>query len=425
MATTGRLDTIAALTDRLVPLGDRQRGMTIQAEQWNTLVTVLRGILEIDRAQETGVAQSLADSFAKADHQHLGEVTLSWLDPDMQGRVTDDGSGGGSLSVRAALADVTARLGDTARQLAALSDGVERIQRRADDTSVGELARSAKLRSFEERFTGVEDLRGLVTTLSANMAGLQRSVQAVLDLRAQLTDAAGAPIDVRALAQRADTLSAAVDNATLGVDGRPLRLRDVEVTLQEVQDALGIGAGGGLEGRISALGADLQSKLDTRMDDRLAAQQQVIDQRLTDGFTQLSSRADENMRQAVGAAADALRTELSDSLSARISEVSQRLDSGLADLSQQTDAKIAAQARQSGQQLDALSASVDDRLTRVADAITQRVVDEAGDRVVSIVLDKVRPQLNDLAASTVANQLGDIRTQLKNLDARARRLEQP
>ena len=424
MATTGRLDTIAALTDKLVPLGDRQRGMTIQAEQWNTLVTVLRGILEIDRAQEIGVAQSLADSFAKAGHQHLGEVTLSWLDPDMQSRVTD-GSGGGSLSVRAALADVTARQGDTTRQLAALSDGVERIQKRADDTSVGELARSAKLRSFEDRFTGVEDLRGLVTTLSADVSGLQPSVQAVLDLRAQLTDAAGAPIDVRALAQRADTLSAAVDDATLGVDGRPLRLRDVEVTLQEIQDALGIGAGGGLEGRISALGADLQSKLDTRVDDRFAAQQQVIDQRLADGFTRLSIRADEKVQQAVGAAADALRSELSDSLGAQISEVSQRLDNGLADLSQQTDVKIAVQARQFGRQLDALSASVDDRLTRVADAITQQVVDQAGDRVVSIVLDKIQPQLNDLVASTVASQLGEIRAQLRSLDARVRRLEQP
>src|SRR5262245_3930466 len=146
MATTGRLDTIAALTDQLVPLGDRQRGMPIEAEQWNTLVTVLRGILEIDRAQETGVAQSLADTFARADHQHLGEVTLSWLDPDMQGRVTD-GSGGGSLSVRAALTEVSARVGDMTQQLATLSDGVERIQKRSDDTAVDELGRSARLRS--------------------------------------------------------------------------------------------------------------------------------------------------------------------------------------------------------------------------------------------------------------------------------------
>jgi len=422
VATTGRLDTIAALTDQLAPLGDRQRGMPIEAEQWNTLVTVLRGILEIDRAQETGLAQSLADTFAKAGHQHLGEVTLSWLDPDMQGRVTD-GSGSGSLSVRASLTDVTARLGDTTRQLASLSDGVERIQKRADDTAVDELGRSAKLRSFEDRFTGVEDLRGLVTTLSAEVAGLQPSVQTVLDLRVQLTDANGAPIDVRALVARVDTLAAAVADRTLGVDGRPLRLRDVEVALQEVRDALGIGAGGGLEGRISALGAELAGKLDTRMDDRLTAQQEVLDQRLADGFTQLSTTVDGQVQQAVGAAADALRTELSASLGAQVSDLSQRVDADLADLSQQTDAKIGAQAQQFGQQLNALSASVDDRLATFADVITQRVVDQAGDRITATVLDKIQPQLADLVARAVADQLGEIRARLEDLDARVSRLE--
>src|SRR5439155_19491497 len=114
------------------------------------------------------------------DHQHLGEVTLAWLDPDLQARITD---AGGSLSTRAALTDVTARLGDATRQLAAVSDAVERIQQRADDTAVDELSRSARLRSFEDRFTGVEDLRGLVTGLSATVQQLQPAVQTLLELR--------------------------------------------------------------------------------------------------------------------------------------------------------------------------------------------------------------------------------------------------
>jgi hypothetical protein len=356
MATTGRLGDIAALNDQLGPLGGRQRGQPIQADQWNALVDVLRGILEIDRAQETGVAQSLADSFARADHEHLGQVSLAWLDSDLQARL---GDGAGSVSIRAALADVTARLADTARQVVALTSAVERIQQQADETAVDELTRSSTLRSFEGRFTGLEDLRGLVTGLSASVAGLQPAVQTVLDLRSQLTTAAGQPIDVRGLAAQLDSLTSTVTDATTGVDGRSLRLRDIEIQLREVQDVAGVGGGGGLEGRLATLSAELQGKIDNRQDERFTAQQQSLDERLT-----------------------------------------------------------------------ALTAALDERFARAADEITQKVVDQAGDRVVEVAVEKVRPQLIDLVAAGVSGQIADTRAQLKEFqtvlrdqDVRLKKLE--
>ena len=44
-------ERIDGLNDRLTPLAGKQRGMRIEAEEWNTLIDVLRGLLAIDRAQ--------------------------------------------------------------------------------------------------------------------------------------------------------------------------------------------------------------------------------------------------------------------------------------------------------------------------------------------------------------------------------------
>ena len=204
-------------TDLLSALAGRQRGEPIQAEQWNTLVDVLRGVLEIDRAQETGLAASLADAYAPIDHQHLGQVSLAWLDTDLQDRMVTGGAG--SVSVRDKLTDLAARIGDLSGTVSTLSTQLEGVQKRADDSSIDELARSSKLRAFETRFNGVEDLRGLVTSVSAQVQDLSPHVDQVLELRSELTDAAGAPIDVRSLAARLDGLGEALSAATGGVDG--------------------------------------------------------------------------------------------------------------------------------------------------------------------------------------------------------------
>lgn len=360
MASTSRLDDIAVASDQLSTLGDRQRGEAIEAAAWNALVDVLKKVLEIDRGQETSVAQSLIDSFASLTHEHLGAVTLSWLDPDVQVRISGDG---GSISLRSALADVTARVADVVDQVAALSQRVENAQRRNDDSSVDELARSAKLRQFEDRFTGVEGMRGLVTSLSADILGIQPQLQTVLDLRTSLTTDTGAPLDVRALGRHVDAIDAAQKDAVLGVDGTPLRLRDVQVTLSEIKDVLGIGAGGGLDARLATLAAQLQGQLDTRLDDRIGT------------------------------------------------------------LRQEVDAQLAAQAAAADDKLTALDRSVDARVDQAIDVITARVLDQATNKITEQVLAKVQGQLPDLVAGQVKGQLAEIQKALKTLDTRVRTLE--
>src|SRR5262249_42146199 len=103
MAATTQLSKIADLTERLGPLAGKQRGMPIETDEWNTIVDVLRGLLEIDHAQEDSAQSDLEQRFALKDHDHLGQVTLAWLDPSLQSSV---GDGGGGVATRAAIASI-------------------------------------------------------------------------------------------------------------------------------------------------------------------------------------------------------------------------------------------------------------------------------------------------------------------------------
>src|ERR671920_2386321 len=94
--TVEQVERIAQLVASLAPLRGKQRGMRIEAEDWNTLVTTIVAILEIDRRQEEGLGAALADAYAPRTHDHLGSVSLPWLEPDLQTRV---GGAGSSLSI--------------------------------------------------------------------------------------------------------------------------------------------------------------------------------------------------------------------------------------------------------------------------------------------------------------------------------------
>ena len=101
MAATTQLAKIADLTERLAPLAGKQRGMPIEHDDWNALVDVLRGLLEIDHAQEDSAQSDLEQRFALKEHDHLGQVTLAWLDPSLQSAVGELRSLVGGASKRA------------------------------------------------------------------------------------------------------------------------------------------------------------------------------------------------------------------------------------------------------------------------------------------------------------------------------------
>src|SRR3954449_9815727 len=101
-----QLQRIADLVDRAGAISKKQRGMRIEAEEWNSLVDILLGVLQIERLHEQSQQTQLEDRFAPRQHEHLGEVTLAWLDADLQSRV----GGGGGVSTRDVLADMNRQI---------------------------------------------------------------------------------------------------------------------------------------------------------------------------------------------------------------------------------------------------------------------------------------------------------------------------
>ena len=259
------LEKIAQLTERIGPLSRKSRGMRIEAEEWNTLVETVRGILEIDRAQERGGTATLEENFSRRGHQHLGEVALDWLDPDLQERFA---TGGGSLSARSQIAQLEEKVAGLATQVARLASLVESQQRAIDSAAVEELDRSRRLRELGERFSGIEDLRTSLTVLNGEVTGLTRNVDQVLELRAGLLDPQGELVDLSAVQEQVTDLQSLRENLE-GVDGSLVRMRDMEVRMRDIEDAVGLGAGDGLEGRFADLSTNLETSMIARVDERV------------------------------------------------------------------------------------------------------------------------------------------------------------
>src|SRR5690242_15798860 len=250
MAATTQLAKIADLTERLAPLAGKQRGMPIEHDDWNALVDVLRGLLEIDHAQEDSAQSDLEQRFAPKSHDHLGQVTLAWLDPSLQSTVGD--GGGGGVATRTAIASIQQKVDALNAQLAQLTQRLDQHQQTLDRYAVNDVDRARALGAFDARFAGVENLRTAVTGLGSQIDGLTANVKTVLDLRASLSDANGTPIDVGQIRQDVSSLKELTANFN-GVDGSPVRMRDLQLQLKEVSDAVGVGGPGGLEGRLGDL----------------------------------------------------------------------------------------------------------------------------------------------------------------------------
>jgi hypothetical protein len=448
VAATDQLDRISKLIDALTPLGNKQRGMRIEADEWNRLVTTMLDILAIDKTQETTTRLLLEGSFAAKDHQHLGQVETVWLDPVLQQRISE---GGGSLSVRTRLADVAKRVDTGAAEIARLTTIAAEQQQRNDRVSVDELERSARLRGFENRFGAVEDLRGRVTGLDAKVTGLEPAIQAVLELRAELRDPAGAPIDVSALASEVEALRKLSQNFN-GVDGKPVRMRDIEIRLKQIEDVLGLVGTGGLEGRFAALADQLSQRLDGRVDERIgavraelaAADQQLraeLDAKLADERTAAGVATDTKVAAAEAriatAVADGLRAT-GDSLGAELTTlVATRVADGLTGLPGQIDAAVSASEQRligvidarvgaTRQELEALIANQVPEQVRSAVGAALEGLDQRIDGSISARLDDLLRTVDERVKAVVDERLADVPRQVADVvDQRLKEFDLP
>lgn len=348
MTAATRAKQIAELSDQIVPLGKKARGMRLTADDWNQIVSVVSAMLGIDRAQDDDTESRLDAAYARADHQHPGQVTLEWLDADLQARLA---SGDGPIAMRQMLAAMQKTVDGLNEQVSQLKDLVEKQQTVIDASASDEIDRRRQLALLETRFASIEDLRVTVGGIATSQTALEKNVKAVLDLRGKLTDAAGKPIDLSALATKVDGLQSLRDSLT-GVDGKPLRLKDIQVQMLDLSDKLPLAGTGGIAGPIfdpqilvaanksleEKLIADSEARIEMLRSELLAADDKVS--------STLNVKIDQGLAAAqtstIAAATDLVKaseTRLGTSVTSQVADARKTLAASLRD---QADAAVTA-----------------------------------------------------------------------------------
>ncbi len=386
MAATNQLERIAKLVERLGPIAQKQRGMRIEADEWNALVDVLFGVLQVDRAQEDSTQVALEQRFATKVHEHQGAIGITWLDADLQTRL---GSQQGAVPTRTALAEMDKKIEGIGTEVARLTTLAETLQKLLDASRVDELDRGRTLKQFETRFAGIENLRTLVTTLNADVDGVRGNINTVLELRKSLTDAQGNPIDIAKLRTDLREVQGLRENLK-GVSGELLRLKDIEVKLKEVADAAGVGSEGGLDRRL----ADLSTEMETRVNARIDESNNTLRLSLEDQNAARETR---------------LRNELNASLDARADAIDQS-----------ATAKIAASETRVGLSVDAKVSVSADQVRLDADASAKALLDAR----LAGVPDQVRETTAEMIAGLRADLVGELSASLaKDVQTRFTALE--
>lgn len=405
MAATNQLQRIASLVERLGPIAKKQRGMRIEAEEWNALVDVLLGVLQVDRAQEESTRTALEQRFATKVHDHLGEVGLSWLDADLQSRT---GAQQGSIPTRTALAEMEKKIQGLGEEVARLTALGESLQRLIDRSRVDELDRNRLLSQFETRFAGVENLRTLVTTLATDVDGVRGNVGTLLELRKSLSDPQGNPIDVAKLGTDLSELQNLRENLR-GVSGELLRLKDIELKLNEVADAAGVGGGGGLDGRLAELSGAMELRLDARLDERSDA--------LKQSFAEQNAASETRLRSELNNSLEARTQTLEQSLNGKIVESESRIGASVDGKIAASESAVRTEAEASAKALiDARLAGLTDQVRATAAEMIAGLRTELVGELSAGLSAEIRSRFSALEA-TVNTRLGAIEGQVSSFEA--------
>lgn len=368
MTAASRAQQIAELAEQVAPLGNKARGMRLAADDWNQVVQILSALLRIDQQQDEDTGARLDEAYARKDHQHLGEVTLEWLDASLQSRLASGGES--AISVQQALAAMQKTVTDLRDQVARLTERVEKQQATIDNAAASQIDHIRQLTDFEKRFAGLESLRVTIGGIAKSQEDIGKSVKTVLDFRGSLTNAAGGAIDFSTLTRRIGDLETMRDSLT-GVDGKLLRLRDLQVQMTQLSFTKAPGGGipgapqifelpAGFQADLEAkLTRDGQTRIETLRGELLAADAKVADTltgRIDKG---LATTREATLAEATGLV-KAAETRLGASVTTQVTDVRKTLS---ASLREQADAAVGAGL-----------AGIDTRIdTRIGSAVDSRV----------------------------------------------------
>lgn len=382
MATAADLDRLRASLGTLGQLAVARGGL-IRAEDWNALVGV---VVEMARATTTEASATVPP------HQHLGEVTLDWLDPASRSTVgrgpLEDPAQQGRLS---ALELNIQRLRDAQD---AATKRLEEIAARLDEVANRDLQRQAEVTRFGRVLTTIADPKPELTAMRESLASVQSDIATVVDTANRLRDG-GRPIDLGALSTRLATLEGlgrrleGANGAVLDAAEFDRRLKEVAQTtvsrqdLDQAIDAVkgqeppGLGdletrIGASIKRQVAATLGNFRGEVSGQIDTRLGQLEGVVDARVATALPgvqatltgALESRISAARDDAVAKAAeqaekrlrsglDATRKEIGQNLAAQTAEIREVMSTDLArqlaDVNSTTRAAVAAVgARQEG-----------------------------------------------------------------------------
>lgn len=231
MAQTETLTQVARIVGKLEPLGQKGRGMPIQASDWNQLVTSMVELAKLVNLSESNRADVLSARYAPVEHTHTGQVDLSWFTPPTRELV----EGRGGVELKAAVDKVGQDVARLREELAALRAQLDKLQRQQDTLADRERARETSQDRILRQIEGMGAFERRLTEVNVRFDKLGPRMEEILKLRGVLQDDAGQPLDLRGLVQRVTKVERLEDNLKLST-GEVGRLRDVEREMARLSD---------------------------------------------------------------------------------------------------------------------------------------------------------------------------------------------
>ncbi|HEX8001083.1 MAG TPA: hypothetical protein VF519_00140 [Mycobacteriales bacterium] len=283
MPTVENLDRLQGIVARLRPLAETRRGELIRADDWNAVVGAL---LELARAVlTTGTGEVPV-------HSHDEQVALPWLDAQLRALLQE-----GPLADPRSVARVAAlerRLDRADTDLGAVRETVGSLRDRVGDVATRDVAREADLTALRIQVEGTSDSRRDVLALRSaldairtdvqravelgaglvvdgqplDVAGLERRVSAVEELRERLTRDDGELLDAAAFERRLAEYGASVVTVEqLDAALKRLRPRIGEEQVAAIRQDVLAAASAQLDSSLGSLRAELSGQVDARLAD--------------------------------------------------------------------------------------------------------------------------------------------------------------
>lgn len=218
----------------LAALGGKQRGTPLRSDDWNTLVDAVRGLAMATRARALASADALAAGYAPAEHEHLHEVGLTWLDEVTRALV--EGRRGVDFTVRDELQRLdrgAATLREQVEGLRGELGGLRDLVLQLRDEVIGG---NRDLGKVKLRVEALRDVEVGVGRIGRDFDALGGRLEQVLALRAKIGDGEG-QVDLVGLGHRIGALEQM--RAQLIGDSPAPDLRALQQDLIKVSDRVG------------------------------------------------------------------------------------------------------------------------------------------------------------------------------------------